>query len=120
MEKRKQAANEEAKSALEEYESYFKKGAVDSIKNGTPSGRRVFGATQNKVKEANIKQRPDVDNFGSDSEDIIEEKDDIHVEPVNGNDKDKDVDIDLDVLREGLETDNDSAFKVIAFSYCLL
>ncbi|CAO2838238.1 unnamed protein product [Amaranthus hypochondriacus] len=113
LEKRKQVANEEAKSALEEYESSLKKGAVDSIKNGTPSGRRVFGATQNKVKEANIKHRPDVDNFGSDSEDIIEEKDDIHVEPVNGNDKDKDVDIDLDVLREGLDTDNDSAFKCV-------
>ncbi|KNA13232.1 hypothetical protein SOVF_118770 [Spinacia oleracea] len=112
LEKRKEAANGEAKRALDDYELSLNQTAEKGLKNGTPSGRRVFGVTK-KVEEANIKHRPDVDNYGSDNEDTIEEKDDIHMECAKGNHMEKDVDIDLDVLREDLETGDDSAFKSV-------
>ncbi|KNA23250.1 hypothetical protein SOVF_026630 [Spinacia oleracea] len=112
LEKRKEAGNGEAKRVLGDYELSLNQTAEKGLKNGTPSGRRVFGVTK-KVEEANIKHRPDVDNYGSDNEDTIEEKDDIQMECAIGNHMEKDVEIDLDVLREDLETGDDSAFKSI-------
>ncbi|KAL2931776.1 U3 small nucleolar RNA-associated protein 14-like protein B [Bienertia sinuspersici] len=120
LEKRKEAANEEAKRALEEYESSLNEKAGKGLKDGTSSGKRVFGASRKKVEETKIKHKPEVDNFGSDNEDTIEENDDIHMELVKGNHMEKDLDIDLAVLREDLETGDDSALKVIGFRPCLL
>ncbi|XP_021747808.1 uncharacterized protein C57A7.06-like [Chenopodium quinoa] len=100
LEKRKEAANEEAKRALDDYDLSLNQSAGKGLKEGTSSGRRVFGVPKKKIEEAaNVKHRPDVDNYGSDNEDTIEEKDDI--------------DIDLDVLRDDLETVDDSAFKSV-------
>lgn len=113
MEKRKEAANEEAKLALEEYDLSLNQTKGKGLKDGTPSGRRVFGASKKKVEDAQIKRRPEIDNYGSGNEDIVEEKEDVPMEPVKGNHVEKDVEIDLDVLREDLEIGNDSAYKVI-------
>lgn len=114
MEKRRETAIEEAKHALEEYELSLNQTAAKGLKDRTPSGRRVFGTTTSKVEEANIKHRPDIHNFGSDDDDIVEEKNDTHMESWQGN-KEKDIDIDLDVLREGLDIGNNSAIEVFGF-----
>lgn len=116
LEKRKEAANEEAKHALEEYESSLKQRdskAAKGQKDGISSGRRVFGAPQKQTEQANFKQRSDVDNYGSDSEDIIEENDNADAGHVKHNNSQKDVNIDLDVLREGLDSCHDSVFESI-------
>ncbi|KAJ8439499.1 hypothetical protein Cgig2_007016 [Carnegiea gigantea] len=116
LEKRKEAANEEAKRALEEYGSSLKQRASKAAKgqeDGTSSGRRVFGAPQKQTEQANFKQRSDVDNYGSDSEDIIEENDSADAGHVKHNNSQKDVNIDLDVLCEGLDSRHDSVFKSI-------
>uniref|UniRef100_A0A803L0C6 Uncharacterized protein n=1 Tax=Chenopodium quinoa TaxID=63459 RepID=A0A803L0C6_CHEQI len=114
LEKRKEAANKEAKRALEDYDLSLNQTAGKGLKEGTSSGRRVFGVPRKKIEEAaNVNHRPDVDNYGSDNDDIIEEKDDIQMDGVKGHHMEKDIDIDLDVLREDLETVDDSAFKSV-------
>lgn len=117
LEKRKEAAIEEAKRAVEEYESCINqqdKNATKGAKDGTLSGRRVFGASsQKQVEHSDVRHRPDIDNYGSDNEDVIEDNNELNMGHVKGNELQKDVNIDLDVLREGLETGNDSVFKSI-------
>ncbi|KAK9699636.1 hypothetical protein RND81_08G186200 [Saponaria officinalis] len=118
MEKRKEAADEEAKRALEEYEISLNEqegNARKGSKHGTLSGRRVFGAIQTKVEEPKKKERPEVDNYGSDNEDIIEENDTVDVGHVGfeGSRLDKDDDINLDVLREDLDIAQESALECV-------
>ncbi|KAL6978386.1 hypothetical protein U1Q18_020054 [Sarracenia purpurea var. burkii] len=95
LKKRKEAADEEAKLALEEYESSLKqledKGVEEKVKKtGTPSGRRVFGAPKKKVKESSNKAK--VDNYygGSDSEDNLEAKEGMNAGKDRSNNFQKD------------------------------
>lgn len=56
LKKRKQAADEEATIALDEYESSLKqledRTEAKSLKTGNLSGRRVFGAPKNRFKNS--------------------------------------------------------------------
>ncbi|KAJ0247942.1 hypothetical protein HA466_0163260 [Hirschfeldia incana] len=77
MKKKIEEANEEAKHALEEYEEWGNSCEENSKKTVNVSGRRVFGATA-KV-EAPKESKKDSDNFydNSDSDNGIEDNDDI-------------------------------------------
>ena len=115
MQKRKETADEEARLALEEYESSLKQlgdnRVVENVKKGTASGRRVFGAAKKHVVDSSNKIK--VDNYygSSDSEDNLEAKEDIDVGQVRSNNF-KDINIDTDLLREQSEIGHDSVFKV--------
>ncbi|XP_074286816.1 uncharacterized protein C57A7.06 [Silene latifolia] len=113
LEKRKEAASEEAKRALEEYDLSLNQQDENAAKPGTSSGRRVFGATEKKAEDPKIKHRPEVDNYGSENEDMIEDDEDVDLGHVEGSHSLKDVDINLDVLREDLETGEESALKCV-------
>ncbi|KAH9622151.1 hypothetical protein KSS87_010678 [Heliosperma pusillum] len=113
LEKRKETASEEAKRALEEYDFSLSQQDENAAKHGTSSGRRVFGATEKKVEDPKIKHRPEVDNYGSENEDIIEDDADADLGHVEVSGSLKDVDINLDVLREDLETGEESALKCV-------
>ncbi|GFP81432.1 uncharacterized protein c57a7.06 [Phtheirospermum japonicum] len=115
LKKRKEAADEEAKLALEEYESSLKQlgdqGASSSHDKGASSGRMVFGAPKKVVKETRKKEK--INNYygNSDSEDDIEAEEDSVVER-NQNDKSlREVEIDPNVLREEFGIGHDSVFK---------
>ncbi|XP_057484168.1 uncharacterized protein LOC130770666 [Actinidia eriantha] len=113
LQKRKETADEEAKLALEEYESSLKqlegKRVVENVKKGTASGRRIFGAAKNYVEDSSNKIK--VDNYcgSSDSEDNLEAKEDIDADRSN-NFKDE-INFDPDLLREESEIGHDSFFK---------
>ncbi|CAK9157266.1 unnamed protein product [Ilex paraguariensis] len=103
LKKRKEAADEEMKLVLQEYESSLKqmedKSETESLMTGTSSGRMVFGAPKKKVQESSKKIESDYNNK-SDSEVDFEAKEDVDVGYAKSDYSQKDVDIDPDVLRE--------------------
>ncbi|XP_058202992.1 uncharacterized protein C57A7.06 [Rhododendron vialii] len=115
LKKRKEAADEEAKLALEEYESTLKqlgdKTVQEKVKSGTTTGRRVFGAPKKKVEESSKKVK--VDNYygNSDSEDNLEAKEDIDAGQDGSSNFQKGVNVDPDLLREESEIGHDPVFK---------
>ncbi|XAR61346.1 hypothetical protein NMG60_11035024 [Bertholletia excelsa] len=114
LQKQKEAANEEARLALEEYESSLKqlddKMVGGNVKMATISGRRVFGAPRNQVEESsrNIK----VDNYygNSDSEGDLEviERNDVGQDKSNIQEE---FDYNPNSLREEYEISHDPLFK---------
>ncbi|KAL0437911.1 UNVERIFIED_CONTAM: putative protein C57A7.06 [Sesamum latifolium] len=115
IKKRKEAADEEAKLALEEYESSLKQledpSASGSCERGPSNGRRVFGVPKKVVNETSKKAKSDNYYGNSDSEDDVEAEDDIVIEN-NQNDKSlREADIDPSLLREEFEISHDSLFK---------
>lgn len=121
LKKRKEAAEEEAKQALEEYDSSLKqlgdKSMSGSGDRDASSGRMVFGVPRKTVNEKN--EKPISDNYygNSDSEDYVEAKEDVTEN--NQNDKSlREADIDLSLLREEFGINHDSVLKVI--NYCFL
>lgn len=117
MKKRKEAADEEAKVALQEYESSLNqledKSNTESLKTGTSSGRRrVFGAPKQQVQESSKKIRSDNYYGNTDSEDDFETKDDVDVGHARRNYLHKDINVDPNVLREESEISHDNVFKV--------
>lgn len=124
MKKRKDAAYEEAKLALQDYESSLKQleenSGPSSPKISTSSGRRVFGTATKQVQESsNTKIKLDIDNNNSDSEDEFEarESNDVEFEK-----SEKVVNVDTAILREESEVAHDPVFKVMAllFNFCVL
>jgi len=110
------AADEEAKLALEEYESSLKQQLGDKMvqekeKSGSTSGKRVFGAPKKKVEESS--KRVKVDNYygSSDSEDNLEAKEDNDARQDASNNFQKVVNVDPDLLREESEIGHDPLFK---------
>ncbi|KAG5567738.1 hypothetical protein RHGRI_003058 [Rhododendron griersonianum] len=122
LKKRKEAADDEAKLALEEYESTLKqlgdKTVQEKVKSGTTSGRRVFGAPKKKVEESSKKVK--VDNYygNSDSEDNLEAKEDIDAGQDGSSIFQKGVNVDLDLLREESEIGHDPVFKNNIVAVC--
>ncbi|KAL2231844.1 UNVERIFIED_CONTAM: putative protein C57A7.06 [Sesamum indicum] len=115
LKKRKEAADEEAKLALEEYESSLKQledpSASGSCERGASSGMRVFGVPKRVVNETSKKVKSDNYYANSDSEDDVEAQEDIVIEN-NQNDKSlREADIDPSLLREEFEISHDSLFK---------
>ncbi|CAL5437272.1 unnamed protein product [Camellia sinensis] len=118
LRKRKEVADEEAKLALEEYESSLKqledKEVEGKVKTGTTkSGRRVFGARKKQVEESSNKNKIKVDNYygSSDSEDNLEGREGIDAEQDTNNKFLKDVNIDTVLFREESEIGHDPVFK---------
>ncbi|KAM7521464.1 hypothetical protein LguiA_011366 [Lonicera macranthoides] len=115
LKKRKEAADEEAKLALEEYESSLKQlednTEAECLKKGTSNGRRVFGAPKKQIPES-INKIKSNDVYGNtDSEDNIDAKNDDDAGHGRRNYLHKDVDIDPDLLRNESEIGHDSLFK---------
>lgn len=115
LKKRKEAADEEARLALQDYELSLKqledKNTEDSENLHVSSGRRVFGATKRQVQE--FKDKNNSDNYygNSDSSEDLEamgrEEDGMD----KNNDSQRDVNINPDVLREESEIGHDPIFK---------
>ncbi|GER37853.1 U3 ribonucleoprotein family protein [Striga asiatica] len=116
MQKRREAADEEAKCALEEYESSLKQlqGQNVSAKHekSASSGRMVFGAPK-KVVANETKTKEKINNFYENSESENEDEiQDVDVGEHNQTDKSlREVEIDPNVLREELNIGQDSVFK---------
>lgn len=115
LKKRKEAADEEARLALEDYESSLKqlegKGGEQSSDMGALSGRRVFGVPKKQVQETSKKAKTDNYYGDSDSEIDVETKEDGDCEQGNGNLSVREVNIDPDFLREESEISHDPVFK---------
>ncbi|KAK0581539.1 hypothetical protein LWI29_014953 [Acer saccharum] len=115
LKKRKEEAVEEAKLALQEYESSLKEledtGGEENAKVGITSGRRVFGAAKRDVPKPKPSNKMKTDNYyrNSDSEDDLDEN--IDVGNVIKNDLQKDVNVDSGFLNEDAEVRRDSVFK---------
>ncbi|KAI8574762.1 hypothetical protein RHMOL_Rhmol01G0378900 [Rhododendron molle] len=116
LKKRKEAADDEAKLALEEYASTLKqlgdKRVQEKVKSGTTSGRRVFGAPKKKVEESSKKVKLDNYYGNSDSEDNLEAKEDIDAGQDGSSIFQKGVNVDPDLLREESEIGHDPVFKM--------
>ncbi|KAG8378493.1 hypothetical protein BUALT_Bualt08G0142900 [Buddleja alternifolia] len=115
LKKRKEEAEEEAKLALEEYESSLKqledKSELGKSDSGPVSGRRVFGAPKKVVNQTSKKIKSDNYYGNSDSENDVEAGEDNVIEH-NQNDKNlREADIDPNLLREVFEINHDSVFK---------
>ncbi|XP_002523095.2 uncharacterized protein C57A7.06 [Ricinus communis] len=114
LKKRKEEAVEEAKLALQEYESSIKQledtGGTENTKVGTVSGRRVFGAPKMQGPEPNHKIRSENINGNSDSENEFGNvEDDIGLS--RKNDVQKDVNFSSVKLSEDSEARRDSTHK---------
>lgn len=116
LKKRKQAADEEATIALDEYESSLKqledRTEAESLKTGNSSGRRVFGAPKKQVQEFSTRIKSN-DSANTDSEDDFEVQDNDNVALGHGkrNYMHKDVNVDPDLVREESEIGQDQLFK---------
>ncbi|CAA0809862.1 U3 ribonucleoprotein (Utp) family protein [Striga hermonthica] len=116
LQKRREAADEEAKLALEDYESSLKQiqGQNVSAKHekSASSGRMVFGAAK-KVVANETKTKEKINNFYENSESENEDEiQDVDVGEHNQTDKSlREVEIDPNVLREELDIGQDSVFK---------
>lgn len=115
MKKRKEAADEEAKLALQEFESSLKqledKDEVESRSIGPSSGRRVFGAPIKQHQESGDKIKTGKHYGNSDSEDDYEAREDVDVTHGRMNYEQKDMNVDPSFLREESEIGHDPVFK---------
>lgn len=119
MKKRKEAANEEAKLALQEYDLSMKQledtSGADISKASASSGRRVFGAAKPQIQRSSTRTKRDIDYGSSSGEDDFKTKENIDIGNERSNDSRKDADIDVNLLREESEIGHDPLFKVICF-----
>lgn len=116
LKKRKEEADEEAKLALQEYESSLKQmedsSGAESPKLKSTSGRRVFGAAKTHAPKS--RNRVKADNFyaNSDSDDDLEARENpVDVGNSKSNDLQKDAYVDSVPPRENSEIHEDSVFK---------
>ncbi|KAL1542801.1 U3 small nucleolar RNA-associated protein 14 A [Salvia divinorum] len=118
LKKRKEAADEEAKLALEEYESSLKQmgdtsksRSSDKDAKGAPGGKMVFGAPEKVVNRTTKKEK--VNNYYGDSDsesDADANADDNTLNDHTGKSL-KEMDIDPSLLREEFGFSHDSVFK---------
>lgn len=115
MKKRKEAADEEAKLALQDFELSLNqledKNNEESKDNKISSGRMVFGSFK---KQAVVEARNEVksDNYygNSDSEEELDAKEGLEDEDQRKNSQ-RDAIVNLDCLREGCNVLHDSLFQ---------
>lgn len=117
LKKRKEAADEEAKLALEEYESSLKeyegKNEPDTPGTNISTGRRVFGAQKKKAPEPKKKVTSDNYYGDSDSEGETDARE-TGISREENNFSEREIHFDPNSLREESEIAHDSLFKVIA------
>ncbi|KAL3531478.1 hypothetical protein ACH5RR_010800 [Cinchona calisaya] len=115
LKKRKEAADEEARLALRDYELSLKqlenKNEEESENLHVSSGRRVFGGTKKQVQESRDKINSDNYYGNSDSEGDLEAMEGVDDGRGQNNDYQRDVNIDPDVLRDESEIGHDPVFK---------
>ncbi|PWA36955.1 Small-subunit processome, Utp14 [Artemisia annua] len=113
--KKKEAADEEARLALQEFESSLKQlEGDDDTKDHVSSvgGRKTFGAQKKQVPKSKVKA--DKDNYfdNTDSEDDADTiQDDVNDKHGRQAYAQKDVTVDTNILREEAEVEHDSLFK---------
>ncbi|KAL8482488.1 hypothetical protein ACS0TY_028602 [Phlomoides rotata] len=115
LKKKKEAADEEAKLALEEYESSLmqleNKSAAASSDKDASSGRKVYGVPKKTVKET--KKKDKLNNYygNSDSESDVEAKEDDATQDDQTEKSLREPDIDPSLLREEFGFGHESVFK---------
>jgi len=118
LEKRKEAAVEEANLAFQEYEDSLKKlensGGSEDPKAASTSGRRVFGTAKAQIDASN-KVKSDNCYDGSDSEDDLGTSKSGNIENEGSDLLHKDVNKDLVVIQDDTDTHQESVFKVMKF-----
>lgn len=121
MEKRKEAAAEEAKLALQEFDNSLKNleysSGSEEPKVASISGRRVFGAAKAQVPDKSNKVESDNFYGNSDSEDDLETRENGDMVNNRSNDLQKDVISDPVLIQEDTDTHQESVFKVIRFFF---
>ncbi|KAL9173485.1 hypothetical protein ABFS82_03G117800 [Erythranthe guttata] len=115
LKKRKEEADEEAKRALEEYDSSLTqledKNMSGSFDKGASSGRRTFGIPKKIVSETSKKQKSDNYYGNSDSEDDFDAKEEDVTEHNQDYKSLREVEVDPNLLREEFGMSQDSVFK---------
>ncbi|OVA12705.1 Small-subunit processome [Macleaya cordata] len=115
LKKSKEAADEEAKLALEEYESSLRQledmNGAESPKKATSSGRRVFGAAKKQSDDLSNKIKSNSIGRDSGSEDELSIKEDGDVGSDRNVVSQKDVHIDPVILHEGSDIGQEPLFK---------
>ncbi|KAK9945694.1 hypothetical protein M0R45_011193 [Rubus argutus] len=117
--RKNEAAAEEAKLALQEYESWSKQlgdsGGVNNPKVGSPSGRMVFDGKEapvsSKKTKSDNKNRSDNYYGDSDSEDDMEPRENTDVGKYRNNDLMKDANTSPVLCQEDSENHKDSLVK---------
>lgn len=124
MKKRKEAAAEEARLALEDFDSLSKQldgsKTARSPKSGVSSGRMVFNAAGKQAPESSKREthnKSELDKFydHGDSEDDIEAEDNGNDATIGNDLSQSDANIDLSLLNNGSLTNQDSLLKVIIY-----
>ncbi|KAK9281752.1 hypothetical protein L1049_004657 [Liquidambar formosana] len=115
LKKRKEAAQEEAKLAFQEYESSLNQlGDTSGAENSQISisgGRRVFGAAKKQVQESTKNTKSDIDYDSSNSEDDFKASENKDIGHDRSDNLRKDVNIDAALLHEDSKIGQDSVFK---------
>ncbi|KAL8142380.1 hypothetical protein V2J09_015412 [Rumex salicifolius] len=111
--KKKEAANEEAKLALQEYEALKNKVDKTEPEGSIASGRRVFGATQKHERESKADHIPISNARSDDSDNEHDTIEEPEARPMGRKEFPTDTNVDLNALREDLETADDSLFKTM-------
>ncbi|CAB4291839.1 unnamed protein product [Prunus armeniaca] len=119
--KRNEAAAEEAKLALQEYESWSNQledsNGTDNAKLAPPSGRMVFNASKKEAPESSNKTKSDnkirSDNYygNSDSEDDFEPKENVDIREDRSSDLQNNGGINPVLLNKESKNHKDSLFK---------
>ncbi|KAF8401450.1 hypothetical protein HHK36_012389 [Tetracentron sinense] len=115
LKKRKDAAYEEAKLALQEYESSLMQledtTGAESPKIDTSSGRRVFGVAKKQSQELSSKINSNNNGGNSDSEDDFKAEESVDVGHDNSSASLKDAHINPILLHEGSGIGHEPVFK---------
>lgn len=117
MEKRKEAAVEEANNLLQEYEDSLKKlGSSDGSEDpntASVSGRRVFGTAKSQISDAGNKVKSNNIHGSSDSEDDLGASENNNIENGKSNALQKGVSNDSILIQEDTDNHQESVFKVM-------
>ncbi|BBH10430.1 B-block binding subunit of TFIIIC [Prunus dulcis] len=127
LKKRNEAAAEEAKLALQEYESWSNQledsNGADNAKVAPPSGRMVFNASKKEAPESSNKTQSDdkirSDNYygNSDSEDDFEPKENVDIREDRSSDLQNNGGINPVLLHKESKNHKDSLFKTSLLIY---
>ena len=119
MKKKKEAADEEGRLAIQEFESSLMQledaDGAEITKTGSVSGRRVFGASKMQVIEPKNKIRSS--SYSSDSEAELDAEEDIDVGLGRTDDVQNNIDVNSVLLDVDANTPRDSVLKVMDFGF---
>jgi len=120
LEKRREAAVEEANLAFQEYEDSLKKlensGGLEDPKAASSSGRRVFGPAKAQTSHTSVKVKSDNSYGGSDSEDDLGFGKSGNLENMGSHHLHNK---DSVVIQEDTDTHKESLVKVMVILFCL-